>query len=191
MCLSILSLVKHHPSPRYRLTFPSLHILALHSIVTYSFYHSLISPGGVLRDWVWDKFNMMRVGLWWENSLIVWKVCWLFYHLEDHLLIDYRVFMLRYLHMTSESCHEYRNWSCMMRVGLWWTVMLDEIVVYFTLRWSTLRLLWSIWSRVWRMIPESWHSYIRWTSIFNIDHLRVWEHDVWDRDHKMGGLNFG
>ena len=49
-CLFVLSLAQHHPSPHYRLTFPSLHILTLHSIITYSFYPSLIRPGGVLGD---------------------------------------------------------------------------------------------------------------------------------------------
>ena len=77
-------------------------ILALHSIITYSFYPSIIRPGGVLGDWAWDEFDMMKVGLWWESGLIVW---W--------------EFMWRSLHMTLESCHDYRDWSSMMRVGLW------------------------------------------------------------------------
>ena len=61
---------------------------------------------------------MMRMGLWWESSLIVWWDCWLFYHLEDRLLVGYRIFMLRSLHMTLESCHDYRGWS--------WGLVCDE-----------------------------------------------------------------
>ena len=42
----------------------------------------------------------------------------------------------------------------------------------------------------WCTILESWRGYIRWTSIFSIDHLRAWEHDVWDYGCMMGGLYF-
>ena len=153
----------HHPWHHY-MTFSSSTFLALHILY-------LIQLGRVWRVWAQGWSYMARddlwslVGLWCEDWLIVWWNCHLF-------------------------CHEYRDWYCMMRVGLWWAVVLDKMVVYFVLRWSSLRLLWSIWSRVWHTISEGWRGYIKWISIFSIDHLRSWEHNVWDHGRMMGDFHF-
>ena len=146
------------------MTFSSTFVLSLH-------ISSLIRPGREWGVWAQDWSCIARDDLWFlgglrcEDWLIAWWDCRLF-------------------------CHEYRDWSCMMRVGLWWTIMPNEIIAYFALRELSLRLLWSIWSMIWRTIVEGWRGYIIWTSIFNIDYLRAWEHDVWDCGHRMGGLHF-
>ena len=147
------------------MTFPSSVFLVLH-------ISSLIQPRRVWGVWAQGWYCMAMDGLWFlsglrrENQSIVWWNCHLF-------------------------CHQHRDWSCMMKVGLWWAVVLGEIIIYFTLRGSSLILLWNILSMVWHTIPEGWRDYIRWTLIFSIDHLRVWEHDVWDCGCRMGGLYFG
>ena len=151
-CLSILSLLKHHPSPRYYLAFLSPVVLALH-------ISSSIRPSRVWGVWALGWSCMVRDDLWSLGGLWCedWSIAWWDYHL---------------------FFHEYRYWFDMMRVGLWWAVVLDKIVVYFALRGSYLRLLRSIWSRVWHTIPEDWGGYIKWTLIFGINHLRIWEHGV-------------
>ena len=118
---SLVSFAQHHPWDHY-MTFPSSVFLALH-------IPSLIRPGRVWGVWAQGWSCMMMDGLWSLGGLRYedWLVAWW----------DYRLF-----------CREYGDWSCMMRVGLWWAVVPDEITVYFALRGSSLRLLWSIWSTV-------------------------------------------
>ena len=155
------------PTPCFVLTY--IHPLrALHSItletITWPFpssvflaFHipSLIRLGRVWGVWAQGWSRMVRVSLWSLDGLRCedWLIAWWDYHL---------------------FCREYRDWYCMMRVGLWWALMPDEITVHFALRGSSLRLLWSIRSTVWCMILEDWCGYVKWTSIFSIDHLRAW-----------------
>ena len=110
---SIMRLAQHHPWDHY-MTFPSSAFPALH-------IPSLIRLGRVWGVWAQGWSCMARVGLrylgglWYEDWSITWWDCHLF-------------------------CCEYRDRSCMMRVGLWWVVVPDEITVYFALRGSCLRL---------------------------------------------------
>ena len=34
------------------------------------------------------------------------------------------------------------------------------------------------------------HGYIRWISVFTVDHVITWEHDVWYYGYRMGGHRF-
>ena len=110
---SIVSFAQYHPWDHY-MTFPSSVFLALH-------IPSLIRLGRVWGVWAQGWSGMARVGLWSLGGLryVDWSIAWWDCHL---------------------FCHEYRDWSCMMRVGLWWSVVPDEITVYFALRGSSLRL---------------------------------------------------
>ena len=104
------------------MTFPSSAFLPFH-------IPFLIRPGRVWGVWAQGWSCMAGDILWSLGGLryVDWSIAWWDCHL---------------------FCHEYRDWSCMMRVGLWWAVVPDEITVYFALRWSSLRLLWSIRSTV-------------------------------------------
>ena len=110
---SIMSFAQHHPWYHY-MTFPSSAFLALH-------IPSLIRLGRVRGVWAQGWFRMARVILWslgglrYEDWSIAWWGC--------HLFV-----------------REYKGWCCMMRVGLWWAVVPDEITVYFALRGLSLRL---------------------------------------------------
>ena len=110
---SFVSFAQHHPWDHY-MTFPSSAFLALHT-------PSLIRPSRVWVFWAQGWSLMASVSLWsfgglrYEDWSIAWWDCHLFYH-------------------------EYRDWYCMMRVGVWWAVVPDEITVYFALRGLSLRL---------------------------------------------------
>ena len=118
---SIVSFAQHHHWGHY-MTFPSSAFLPFH-------IPFLIRLGIVWGVWAQGWFHMARIGLWSLDGLRCedWSIAWWDCHLFH--------------------C-EYRDWSCMMRVGSWWVVVLDGITVYFALRGSSLRLLWSIWSTV-------------------------------------------
>ena len=79
--------------------------LALHIL-------SLIRPGRVWGVWAQGWSHMARVDLWSLGGLRCedWSITWWDCHL---------------------FCREYRDWYCMMWVGLWWAVLLDEITVFF------------------------------------------------------------
>ena len=93
------------PAPCLCMTFPSSIFLALH-------ISSLIRPGRVWGVWAQGWSGMARVGLWYLGGLRCedWSIAWW----DCHLFF-----------------REYRDWSCMVRVVLWWAVVLDEITVYF------------------------------------------------------------
>ena len=76
--------------------FPSSVFLAFH-------IPSLIRPGRVWGVWAQGWSHMARVGLWFLGGLRCedWSIAWWDCHL---------------------FCREYRDWYCMMRVGLWWAV---------------------------------------------------------------------
>ena len=110
---SIMSFAQHHLWDHY-MTFPSSVFLASH-------IPSLIRPGRVWGVWAHGCSCMVRDnllslgGLRWVDWSIAWWDCHLFYR-------------------------EYRDWSCMMRVGSLWAVVPDEITIHFALRGSSLRL---------------------------------------------------
>ena len=102
---------------------------------------------------VW--YRMARVGLWYLGGLRYedWSTAWWDCHL---------------------SCREYRDWSLYDESWLvmgnlaWWDhrLLCFEMIIF--------EIIIEHLEYGWCMILEGWRGYIRWTSIFSIDHLRAW-----------------
>ena len=138
------------------------HYMTFPSSVFLAFHiPSLIRPGRVWGVWAQGCSYVARDSLW---------------SLDGLRYVDWSIAWW--------DCHLFRSWLVMGSRAWWDHRLLCFEMIIFEIIMEHLEYSWCI-------ILEGWHGYITWTSILSIDHLRAWEHDVWDRGRSMGGLHFG
>ena len=94
---------------------------------------------GLWREYL-DRFMRSLITIWVRGSSLrsLWRI------------------RIRPLCMISGDWHDYRGWSSMMTVGLWWEVVVDETFVYSVIE----RIIFEI--IVLPMTPVDWHGYRGW-----------------------------
>ena len=119
---------------------------------------------------------MMIDGSRWESGLTAWWCCWGRVVVMKHLNLSHCAWLLR-VGMTRDV--DFMRW--------WWVVCDDRM------RWLSdgiddYHRTFEVWAFTWSQ--RGWYDYVGWMSIFSIDHVKFWKHEVWGCGQRMGGHHF-
>ena len=119
---------------------------------------------------------MMIDGSWWESGLTAWWYYW-----GRGVIMEYPDLS----HCTWLWGFGMIRKSNFMR--RWW-VSYDDRVSWLSDGFNDHHRASGVRDFTW--FQRGWYDYVGWMSVFSIDHVRFWKHDIWGCSLKMGGHHF-